>query len=98
MREDERVLELGEDGRVVSVAWYRVPPAGALIVPRSALPEGDVTQYRYVDGAFVHDPLPEPEPEPEPPTAEERISALERLVVEQDAALIELAALIGGGV
>lgn len=98
MREDERVLELGEDGRVVSVAWYRVPPAGALIVPRSALPEGDVTQYRYVDGAFVHDPLPEPEPEPEPPTAEERIAALEQLASEQDAALIELAALIGGGV
>ena len=92
------VLKLGEDGRVVSVAWYRVPPSGALIVPRSALPEGDVTQYRYVDGAFVHDPLPEPELEPEPPTPEERISALEQLAAEQDAALIELAALIGGGV
>lgn len=92
------VLRLAEDGRVLHAAWYRVPPAGAVIVPRSALPEGDVTQYRYVDGAFVHDPLPEPEPEPEPPTAEERISALERLAAEQDAALIELAALIGGDV
>ena len=101
MREDERVLELGEDGRVVSVAWYRKPPAGALIVPRDALPEGDVSQYRYVGGAFVYDPLPEPEPEPEPeaptPTPEERIAALEQLTEEQDAALIELAALIGGG-
>ena len=97
MTTDDRVLELGEDGRVLSVAWYRKPPAGALIVPRSALPEGDCLQYRYVDGVFVHDPLPEPEPTPEPPTPEERISALEQLAAEQDAALIELAALIGGG-
>ena len=78
MRADERVLELGEDGRVVSVAWYRKPPEGALIVPSSALPEGDCLQYRYVNGEFVHDPLPEPEPEPEPPTPEERIAALEK--------------------
>lgn len=92
------VLKLGADGRVLSVAWYRKPPAGALIVPRDALPEGDVTQYRYVDGAFVHDPLPDPDPEAPAPTAEERIEALERLAAEQDAALIELAALIGGGV
>lgn len=92
------VLRLDKDGRVLCAAWYRVPPAGAVIVPRSALPDGDVTQYRYVDGAFVHDPLPEPEPTPEPPTADERIAALERLAAEQDAALIELAALIGGGV
>ena len=91
------VLRLGKDGRVLHAAWYRVPPAGALIVPRSALPEGDVTQYRYVDGTFVHDPLPDPEPEAPAPTAEERIAALEQLAAEQDAALIELAALIGGG-
>ena len=95
---DQRVVALGDNGRVLSVAWYRVPPAGALIVQRSALPEGDISQYRYVDGEFVHDPLPDPEPEAPAPTAEERIAALEQLAAEQDAALIELAALIGGGV
>lgn len=92
------VLGLAEDGRVLHAAWYRTPPAGAVIVPREALPEGDVTQYRYVDGVFVHDPLPTPEPEAPAPTAEERIAALEQMEAEQDAALIELAALIGGGV
>ena len=71
------VLRLGKDGRVLCAAWYRVPPAGAVIVPRSALPEGDVTQYRYVDGEFVHDPMPEPEPETPAPTPEERITAME---------------------
>ena len=92
------MLNLGEGGRVLSASVCRDDAQGALIMPRDALPEGDVTQYRYVDGAFVHDPLPEPELEPEPPTPEERISALEQMASEQDAALIELAALIGGGV
>ena len=91
------MLNLGEGGRVLSASVCRDDAQGALIMPRDALPEGDVTQYRYVDGAFVHDPLPEPELEPEPPTPEERISALEQMASEQDAALIELAALIGGG-
>lgn len=74
---DKLVLMLGDDGRVLGAAWYRTPPDGAVIVPREALPEGNVTQYRYEGGAFVHDPLPEPEPETPEPTAEERITALE---------------------
>ena len=28
-----------------------------------ALPEGDITAYRYENGAFLYDPLPEEEPE-----------------------------------
>lgn len=92
------MLNLGEGGRVLSASVCRDDAQGALIMPRYALPEGDISQYRYVDGAFVHDPLPDPEPEPEPMTPEERIAALEQLAAEQDAALIELAALIGGGV
>ena len=33
------------------------------------LPEGDVYEYKYIDGEFIYDPLPvEPEPEPEPTT------------------------------
>lgn len=26
------------------------------------LPEGDITEYRYIDGQYIHDPLPKPEP------------------------------------
>lgn len=74
---DQIVLKLGDDRRVLSAAWYKVPPKGAVIVPRSALPSGGVSDYRYVDGAFVYDPLPEPEPEIPAPTAEERITELE---------------------
>ena len=32
----------------------------------SELPEGKISDYRYIDGEFIYDPLPEPEPEPDP--------------------------------
>ena len=32
-----------------------------------ALPEGDISDYKYIGGEYVYEPLPEPEPpEPEP--------------------------------
>lgn len=32
-----------------------------------ALPKGNITDYKYTEGEFIYDPLPEPEPpEPEP--------------------------------
>ena len=40
------------------------------------LPEGDITDYKYIDGEYVYDPLPKPEPiEPEP-TSDEILNAL----------------------
>lgn len=59
-------LSLAEDGRVLSVTYPEYAPAGAVVV--DDLPSGDIYEYRYVDGNFIHDPLPEsvqPEPETE---------------------------------
>ena len=28
------------------------------------LPEGDISDYKYIDGEYAYDPLPEPEPQP----------------------------------
>ena len=30
------------------------------------LPNGNITDYLYINGEFVYDPIPEPEPEPDP--------------------------------
>lgn len=49
-------LNLAEDGRVLSVAFEKYAPADAVIVDE--LPDGNVSEYRYVDGVFVHDPIP----------------------------------------
>lgn len=56
-------LNLAEDGRVLSVTLDKYGAEGQ---PRvTEFPEDDVSQYRYVDGEFIYDPLPAP-PEPEP--------------------------------
>lgn len=49
------------------------------------LPDGDVTEYRYVNGEVIHDPKPAPEPgEVEPTVEEDTLSMLvdheERLI------------------
>ena len=60
-------LNLAKDNRILS-AWKVLPNGnydGMPIVEE--LPEGDIAEYLYIDGQYIHDPLPEPEqPEPEP--------------------------------
>lgn len=60
-------LNLNEENRVLSVTLDKYAPEDQ---PRvEELPEGNIADYLYVDGEFVHDPLPEPElPEAEPTT------------------------------
>lgn len=68
-------LNLADDGRILSVTYDRFAPTEQ---PRvETLPEGDVTDYRYIDGEYVYDPKSTP-PVPDPqPTQEERIAQLE---------------------
>lgn len=49
-------LNLSDDCRILSVTYPQFAPADAVIV--DTLPDGDITEYRYVDGEFIHDPLP----------------------------------------
>ena len=41
-----------------------------------ALPDGDISDYRYIDGEYVYDPLPEPESQPVEPTADDVLDVL----------------------
>lgn len=70
-------LNLGEDGRVLSVTREEFATEDMPLVDN--IPEDDVSDYRYVDGEFISDPLPEPEPDTRP-TQEERISELESMM------------------
>ena len=69
-------LNLDTDNRILSACT--VLPIGTYdgmpIV--DTLPEGDITDYKYINNEYVHDPLPEPEPTPTEPTADEILSAL----------------------
>ena len=79
------ILNLDDSGRVLSVGRYAKAPEGAIFVEEADLPAGDLYEYRYVDGAFVHDPLPEEE---EPPTTD-RVTELETRLNEMEAAYAE---------
>lgn len=50
-------LNIAEDGRILSATYEKFAPADAVFA--GELPEGDISNYRYVDGMYVYDPLPE---------------------------------------
>lgn len=54
-------LNLAEDGRILSATYEEFSAEGMPIV--DALPDGDIADYLYIDGEYIHDPLPKPEPE-----------------------------------
>lgn len=60
-------LNLAEDGRILSATYSKFAPADAVIA--ETLPDGNIHEYRYANGEYIHDPLPKPEqPEPEATT------------------------------
>ena len=73
-------LNLSEDNRILSATYDQFAPESQ---PRvDELPDGDISDYKYISGEYVYDPLPVP-PEPTPqPTADEILDAL--LGVEDD--------------
>ncbi len=68
-------LNINNDNRILSACV--VLPATPEGLPRvDTLPDGDVSDYLYVDGEYVFDPLPRPEPPTPEPTADEILNAL----------------------
>lgn len=49
-------LNLAEDGRILSATYEKYAPADSVLVDE--LPEGNLYEYRCVDGAYVYDPIP----------------------------------------
>jgi hypothetical protein len=49
-------LNLAEDGRILSATYAKYAPANAVIV--DILPDGNISEYLYVNGGYVYDPLP----------------------------------------
>ena len=67
-------LNLNEEKRILSATFEEY--ASEDMVKVETLPDGNLSDYKYIDGEFVYDPLPcEPEIEPEP-TADEVLDVL----------------------
>ena len=92
-------ITLNGDSRVMQAAAPEYAPLNAVLV--DTLPDGNIHDYRYENGAYVHDPLPVPEVIPTP-TLNERVAAVEAGQETQDTAIDELvqvmADMIGGAV
>ena len=54
-------LNLNEDSRILSVTYEKYAAPGMPLV--DTIPDDNVTDYLYVDGEYVYDPIPAP-PEP----------------------------------
>ena len=64
-----------ETGRILSATFPQYATKDMPIV--EALPDGDISDFLFVNGEYIYEPLPEPEPDPEPePTAEELLDIL----------------------
>ena len=61
-----------ETNRILSATYPKYAPKDAIIV--DALPEGNMTDYLYVDGEYVYAPLPKTDNESY--TAEDMLNAL----------------------
>lgn len=67
-------LNLAEDGRILSACVCLAGQTYENIV--SILPDGDITDYKYINNEYVYDPLPKPEPQPTEPTVEELLNII----------------------
>lgn len=54
-------LNLSEDGRILSATYEKYAAEGIVLV--DTLPEGNISEYIYQNGKYIHDPIPVPETE-----------------------------------
>ena len=67
-------LNLNEDGRILSATYEKYAAENMPIV--DTLPEGDISEYVYRNGEYIHDPLPKPEQPKEEATTDDVLNAL----------------------
>lgn len=65
-------LNLDNNGRILSATFPEYAVEGMMLV--ESLPDGDITDYLWIDGAYKYDPVPIDTPAP---TLESRIETVE---------------------
>lgn len=69
------VLNLDNDKRILSI-WEKIKGMDYGDMPTvNALPNGDVTDYLYIDGEYIYNPLPQPEKPEEQPSQLDMVEA-----------------------
>ena len=68
-------LNVNESGRILSATFEKYATKNMPLV--DALPEGDISDYIYKDGEYIHNPIPKTEQPEKPVDLNERVAALE---------------------
>lgn len=66
-------LNLAEDNRILSVCVCLAGQTYNNII--DTLPDNDITDYKYINGEFIYEPLPKPI-QPQEPTIDDIINTL----------------------
>lgn len=66
-------LNIADDGRILSATYEEFAAEGQPLV--ESLPEGDISDWLYVDGEYVYEPLPKPEEPTEPMSVWDELDA-----------------------
>ena len=72
-------LNLAPDNRILSATFAEFAAPGQPIV--DALPDGNISDYLYIGGEYVYDPLPAPEPPAPEPSADDILNILLGVIV-----------------
>ena len=70
-------LNLNTESRILSATFAKYMPDGVLT---ENLPKGDISDYKYIDGQFVYDPLPKPKELKPQPSLQEQIDQLKKAI------------------
>ena len=68
-------LNVNESGRILSATFEKYATKNMPLV--DALPEGDISDYIYKGGEYIHNPIPKTEQPEKPVDLNERVAALE---------------------
>ena len=55
-------LTLSDDNRILSATYAKYAKPGSILT--NTIPDGNLSDYRWQDGAYVYDPIPDPDPTP----------------------------------
>lgn len=70
-------LKLSDDNRIMYACKVLEKGNYSHLTVVDTLPEGDVTDWLYIDGEYIYDPLPEQEQAEPVRSTEERLTELE---------------------
>ena len=66
-------IAVAEDNRIIYATFDKYAGDNTVIV--DSIPDGDITDYLYVNGEFVYDPLPKHDPATDEPSQLDRVEA-----------------------